>query len=137
MRGPGAVVALAVVLILLGIAILLWTRLVTRLLDDNPHSARSGPSWWRRWLDGRRKARRRQADAEVPWRHYSRPDLTSGRWKVGIERVADDGRVLNPPHEMFDLRHEPRAGTTAADVLDAEGQAWALALDYTARRVGM
>jgi hypothetical protein len=76
--------------------------------------------------------RREEERRATPWSHYSRPDLTSvDQWEVGIERVADDGAVLNRV-ELTRLSADDMEGR-----LNAEGRAITRALDYNEARAGM
>lgn len=89
--------------------------------------------WWVLRSGRRAEARARRARATTPWVHYSRPNLSdgSGRWEVGIERVAD-GMVLDDV-PMVQLR----PGHSGDERLDAEGEAIVRAQLYNDTKVGM
>ena len=64
----------------------------------------------------------------MPWKYYSRPDVGFGLWEVGVERVLDtevleQQRIANLPRDSL-------------GILDAEGEAIALAQRYNDARGG-
>jgi len=58
----------------------------------------------------------------VPWRYYSRPNVESGQWEVGVERVLDP--------EVLDRQRIANLPRDSPGILDAEGEAIALAWRY-------
>lgn len=87
-----------------------------------------------RGIAKRRAAARARRDATgTPWAHYSRPDLDGDAqfWVVGVERVTEDGRVLNRV-EINRMSHD---NLTAR--YDAEAQAISRAVEYNAAKAGM
>ncbi len=87
MRSPAVFVAFVGVLILVGVFCIAAAALAGS--SGRTRRIRSGPGWWRTQVDQARERRRRARRAAVPWVYYSRPNVESGQWDVGVERVLD------------------------------------------------
>lgn len=86
-----------------------------------------------KFLRGVRNRKIRKDFRETPWKHYSRPSESGDQfWAVGVERVTEDGLVLNRV-EMY-LFPAPQ---NSDEVRNAEGHAISNAVQYNDSRVGM
>jgi len=87
---------------------------------------RTNPPWLRTFVGRARQRRRRARRAAVAWEYYSRPNVESGRWEVGVERVLD--------LEVLDRQRIANLPPDSLGILDAEGEAIALAWRYNDAR---
>ncbi len=86
-----------------------------------------------RALAARRAAARARRDVTTTlWTHYSRPHLPNPMfWEVGVERVTEDGLVLNRV-EIRKIDHND-----LTERYDLEAQAINRAVEYNAAKAGM
>lgn len=73
--------------------------------------------------------RRRRADAKTPWTMYSRPDIHTWEWTVGVERRTAADRVLET-RELARLRR----GYSMLDRNTAEQDAYEVAEEWNTAR---
>lgn len=85
------------------------------------------------WISARGRQRARVKANTTPWESYSRYDPASDKWVIGVERVTDEGLVLN---RVGMQEFSPDMGDSV-EVNQAELEAMVRAATYNRNRTGI